>query len=253
MQKTHRSRPRWTQMLFAGVLVGLMLLISACGSDAHTQRQANQQKTQLDHLLRQATAIGVTLPALRSVLQQEQVLSNSSAPFSLFNDQLATNYYQNLAIRYQQLALQVQGIIATSTQKSQSQAQNNMQMFQLALSRVRLWGHFGNIQKFAQQFSQDQLLLSTAQYPKDYVTISQSAYLATQTLNLVQPTFQRLDIFKSTIAQMQAASLDVTAMQLQSQADMQMYNSASASLDLQNLGTLIDAQYQQAVVSSLEA
>src|SRR5712692_6782808 len=168
MQKTHRPRVRLTQMLFAGVMIGLMTLTRACSGDAHTQKQASQNKTQLDHLLQHAKSIGVPTSMLQPVMTQEQQLSRSSAPFTLFNDQAATNYYQNLATRYNQLTLQVQGIIVTATQQFQTRAQYDMQNFQLALTRESMSGHFSNINIFSQQFSRDQLLLSAAQYPEDY-------------------------------------------------------------------------------------
>jgi hypothetical protein len=253
MQKTHRPRVRLTQMLFAGVMIGLMTLTSACGGDAHTQNQASQNKTQLDHLLQHAKGIGVPTSMLQPVMTQEQQLSRSSAPFTLFNDQAATNYYQNLAARYNQLTLQVQGIIVTATQQFQTRAQYDMQNFQLALTRESMSGHFSNINIFNQQFSRDQLLLSAAQYPEDYAVISYDARFSTDTLNLIEPTYNRLTTLQHTIGLMHAASLDVTAMLAQYTADMQDYNSAFAPLDFQNLGTLIDAQYQQALVSSIQA
>src|SRR5260370_27309590 len=76
---------------------------------------------------------------------------------------------------------------------------------------------------------------------------------ADDTLNRTEATYSKLTTFQHTIGQMHAASLDVTAMQAQYTADMQDYNSAFAPLDFQNLGTLIDAQYQQALVSSIQA
>src|SRR5438132_10718085 len=184
MQKTHRPRVRLTQMLFAGVIIGLMTFISACGGDAHTQKQASQNKTQLDHLLQHAKSVGVPISMLQPVLTQEQQLSRSSAPFTLFNDQPATNYYQNLATQYNQLTIQVQGIIFTATQQLQTRAQYDMQNFQLALTRERTSGHFSNIGISSQQFSRDQLLLSAAQDPRDYAAISYDAQYSTNALNL---------------------------------------------------------------------
>jgi hypothetical protein len=253
MQKTRLSRARLTQMLFAGVLIGLMTLISACGGNAQTQKQASQSKVQLDHLLQYAKNIGVPLAMFQPVLTQEQQLSKSSAPFTLFNNQPATDYYQNLETRYKQLTVQVQGIITSATQQFQSRAQYDMQNFQLALTQERISGHFPNIEFFSQQFNWNQLLLAYARYPKEYAVISYNARLATAALNLVEPTFNRLSTFKNTISQMQAASLDVTAMQVEYKGDTDTYNSATTSLDFQNLNTLIDAQYQQTLVSSIQA
>lgn len=252
MQKT-RLRARLTQTLLAGVLIGLMTLTSACGGNTQTQKQASQSKAQLDHLLQYAQNIGVPPAMLQLVLTQEQQLSKSSAPFTLFNNQPATSYYQNLETRYKRLTVQAQGIITSATQQFQSRAQYDMQNFQLALTQERTSGHFPNIDLFSQQFSRDQLLLAAAQYPKDYAVISYNARLSTGALNLVEPTFNNLSTFKNTISQMQAASLDVTAMQVEYKGDTDAYNSATTSQDLQNLNTLVDAQYQQTLVSSFQA
>jgi lipoprotein-anchoring transpeptidase ErfK/SrfK len=252
MQNTH-LRARLTQMLLAGVLIGLMTLTSACGGNAQTQKQASQSKAQLDHLLQYAKNIGVPLAMFQPILTQEQQLSKSSAPFTLFNNQPAANYYQNLATRYKQLTVQVQGIIMSATQQFQSRAQYDMQNFQLALTQERISGHFPNIDLFSQRFSRDQLLLAAAQYPKDYAVISYNARLSTAALNLVEPTFNSLNTLKSTISQMQAASLDVTALQVEYKGDTDAYNSATTSQDFQNLNALVDAQYQQTLVSSFQA
>ena len=251
MQKTHLCRVYLTQMLFVGVMIGLMMFISACGGDDYTQQQASQNKAQLDHLLQQARDIGVPLSLLQPVLQQEQQLSYSNGIG--LNTQSNTDHYHYLATHYNQLTAQVRNIITSSTQRFQSQAQTDMQNFQLALSQAGSWGHYANIRTFSEQFSHDQLLLSAAQYPKDYAVISTNAHLSTQALDQIEPTFQQLTTFNNTITQLQAASLDVTAMQVQYQADMQAYNSAFTQLDFLNLGSLIDAQYQEAVVSSIQA
>ena len=108
------------QFILAGGLIGLMLLTSACGGNPQVQQQANASKAQLDAQLQHAQAIGVPLSILQPVLAQEQQLSSSSAPFTPFNDQPATDYYANLTIRYHQLLVQLQGIVLVTTQQFQS-------------------------------------------------------------------------------------------------------------------------------------
>jgi len=254
MQKIYRGRIHAKQVLFAGVIIGLMLFISACGSDStRAQHQASQQQAQLDHLLQQASEIGVPASSLAPIIQQEQQINKPFIPFTPASDQPSTTDYQNQAKAYDKLAQQVRNIITTSAQQSQSQAQTDMQNFQLALTQVQVWDHFANVTTFSQQFSHDQLLLSAARYPKDYAVISTNARLSTQALNQVEPTYQQLATLQNTITQLQAASLDTTAMQIQYQGDMQTYNAASKLFDFQNLGALIDVQYQEAVVSSTQA
>src|SRR5437660_1420948 len=133
------------QFILAGGLIGLMLLTSACGGNTEVQQQANQSKAQLDAQLQHAQAIGVPQFVLQPVLSQEQQLSSSSAPFTLFNDQPATDYYANLAIRYHQLLVQLQGVVSVTTQQFQTQAQRDLQNFQIALKQIQA-KNVGNMQ-----------------------------------------------------------------------------------------------------------
>lgn len=243
---------RMAQAMLVVLLVGLTVLTSACGGDPQAQQQASQDKTQLDQLTQQAQKIGVPTALLNPILKQYQQLSSTSAPFSLFNDQPATDYYKNLATQYAKLTGQTQELITTTTDQFQLQAQNDMQVFQNALTR-RSEQHIGNIQPFTEQYSNDQLLFASAKYPKDYAHVSQEAQKAIDALGLMGQTFGQLTTFKNTINQMQQARIDVTAMQAQYQTDLQVFNNATVSNDFRNLGTLIDAQYQLAVVNSIEA
>jgi lipoprotein-anchoring transpeptidase ErfK/SrfK len=126
-----------------------------------------------------------------------------------------------------------------------------MQNFQTALSRRRAQGL--PVQLFAQEFNQTLALLATARYPKDYLAVSNKARIATQALNLLQAASSQLSTLNTTIVMMQAAHLDVTAMQTQYQNDQQTLAKATLPLDFQNLSVLIDAQYQLAVVHTTEA
>src|SRR5438445_7844440 len=110
-----RRSIRSTQTILAGVMISIMLLVTACGGSPQSQQQASQNKAKLDQTLQHARSIGVPASALQSILKQEQQLSSTGAPFSLFNDQPATNYYNTLAARYQQLEVQAEGVISTIT------------------------------------------------------------------------------------------------------------------------------------------
>ncbi len=251
MQKTRSAHSR-RLLILAGMMLGLMLLTSACGGDPHTQQQASQNKAQLDQQLSHAQAIGVPAALLKPIIKQEQQLSSSSAPFTVFNDQPATDYYHNLATRYQQLFVQTQGLIMSVTEQFQAQAEHDMQLFDTALTQRRSQ-NIGDIQAFTEQYSQDQALLAAAQYPKDYALISSNAQKSIAALDLLGQTYTQLNAFKNTFSQMKAAHIDVTAMQTQYQNDLQVFNNASTVLAFQNLDTLLNVQYQQAVVSSIQA
>ena len=240
------------QFILAGGLIGLMLLTSACGGNPQVQQQANASKAQLDAQLQHAQAIGVPQSILQPVLSQEQQLSSSGAPFTLFNDQPATDYYANLAVRYHQLLVQLQGIVSVTTQQFQSQAQRDLQNFQIALKQSQA-KNVGNMQAFSQQLNSDETLLTAARYPKDYAEVSADAHKAISTLDLLGLTYNQLTTFNKTIAQMKAANLDTTVLQSQYQSDLDTFNKATAVPTFQNLSTLIDAQYEQAVVTSYQA
>ncbi|HEX6554307.1 MAG TPA: L,D-transpeptidase, partial [Ktedonobacteraceae bacterium] len=191
--------PNWvTQVLLVMLVLGMTLLTSACGGDPKVQQQASQNKTQLDQLLQHARSLGVPASTLAPITKQEQQLSNTSAPFSPFNDQTDTNYYQNQSSQYAKLIGQTQDLIVTTTDEFQLQAQNDMQVFQQALAS-RNKQHIGNLQPFTDQYNNDQLMMSSAKYPKDYAVVSQQAQKAITALGLMGKTFTQLTDFKNTI------------------------------------------------------
>jgi len=243
---------RVTQAMLVMLLLGLTVLTSACGGNAQSQQQASQNKTRLDQLTQHALSIGIPATLLSPILKQEQKLSSTGAPLSLFSDQPATDYYTNLANQYSTLLGQTQQLITTSTDQYQYQAQNDLQVFQQALAR-RSSQHIGNVQPFSDTYTNDQSLFSSAKYPKDFVLVSQEAQKATDALGLMGATYIQLTTFKNTINQMQQAHIDVTAMQTQYQSDLQDFNIATKSSEFRNLSKLIDAQYQLAVVNSIAA
>jgi lipoprotein-anchoring transpeptidase ErfK/SrfK len=246
-----RRVPSLARGMLVVLLLSLMLLTSACGGNTQLQQQASQDQEKLASLLHQAQVIGVPSSLLQPIFKQEQELSSTRPPISIFNDQPINDYYSNLITRYSQLQVQVQGVITICTEQAEAQAQHDVQNLQTALSQRRAQGL--PVQYFAQQFLQVQTLLATAKYPKDYVAVSNKAGTATQALNLMQAAAHQLSTFKTTIALMGAAHLDVTAMQMLYQNDQQALASATMPLDFQNLSVLIDAQYQLAVVHTTEA
>ena len=235
-------------LILASVLLGVM----SQNNDPVAQRQANQSKAQLDTLIQHARTIGVPAISLQATLTQEQQASHSYTPFVLVSHQSATSYYHTLAQRYHALSSQVNANITTVTQQSQVQAQQDMQSFQTALSAGSTQ-NAGKNQSFAAQFSQDQFALSSAQTPSDYAAISKNVRQSLQVLSLMATTSTNLANFHDTLTRMSDAHLDVTAMQAQYANDVQLFNSATQANDFQNLNTQIDVQYQQTVVTSIQA
>jgi len=250
-QRLHRRVTRVARGTIALFLLSLVLLTSACGGDALTQQQASKNKATLDAFLQHAQKIGVLASLLKPIQKQEQQLSSTSAPFSPFNDKTDTAYYRNIVTRYTQLNVQTQGIIATSTEQGQTQAERTMQNFGTALSQRRAQGL--SVQVFAHQFAQDQTLLSTAQYPKDYALVTKNASTSIQSLNLLQSVSTQLTTLQKTIAEMQGAQIDVTALTQQYQDDQQTLTAAATPTDFQHISTIVNGQYQQAVVDTIQA
>ncbi len=250
MYRIHSIRS--TQTILAGVLVSMMLLITACGGSPQSQAQVNQNKVRLDQALQHARSTGIPDSALQPIIKQEQQLNSTGAPFTFLNDQPVTDYNTNLASHYQQLEVQTEGVISSISDQFNIQAQQDMQFFQSSLS-AQQQRKVGNTQAFSALYNKDASLLAAAQYPKDYAAISNDARKVTAALALSSTTFNQLNTFKTTINQMEAARLDVTAMQTQYQNDLDTFNIATTSIEFQNLGTLLNAQYQEAVVNSIQA
>src|SRR5260370_4813540 len=108
-------------------------LLSACGADPKTQQQANSSKSDLDRLISQAQTIGVPGTMLKPIIQQEAALTNTSAPLTIFSGQPATDYYSNLALRYQLLAVQIRGMQTQGTQQFDYRAPLDIQDLENAL------------------------------------------------------------------------------------------------------------------------
>jgi lipoprotein-anchoring transpeptidase ErfK/SrfK len=250
VRSPHRTS-RIAQIMLAALLLGVVVLASACGGSTQSQNGASSTKGKLDQLLQHAQQIGVPATVIQPVQKQEQQLSSTSAPFSPFNEQQDTDYYNNLSKRYNQLYVQLQGLISTTTAQFQAHAQDDMHAFQQALS-LRQSQKIGNLSSFNAQYSNDQALLTKAQLPKDYAAVSQNAQQEAKALGLMGLASERLTAFENAINQMQASQLDVIAVQAQYQADMKTFNNATTSAEFSHLYALINSQYQQAVVKSIE-
>ncbi len=247
------KRPnRVGQVMLVGLLLGLVLATSGCGGSPQSQQQASQSKSQLDSTLKHARDIGVSASSLLPVVQQEKKLSSTSAPSNLFDDAPATSYYLNQSKQYQQLLTQLQGIISVTIEDATTKAQMSMQNFQLALSKSQSL-KTSNIQVFTQEYTSDQNLLSSAQTPQQFYAISNDANNAASSLNLLGSSFAQLVTFNNTIKQMQTAHIDTGMMRSQYQDDLSTLNTITKTEDFSNLNALINAQYQMAVVNSIQA
>ncbi len=247
------SKRRASKGLLTVTIVMLFgFLLSACNGNPQTQQQAQQNKASLDSLVTQAQSIGVPVAMLQPILHQEQLLSGTSAPFSVLSDQPINDYYSNLVQRYQTLKLQVQGVEYQATQELDYQASLDLQGFENALAQ-RESQNFIEAKTFAAQFTQDQKMLAKAQYPKDYIQISTLAKGSTQALHLMGPTYDALTSLQHLISVMQASHLDVTALNQQAQDDLQLFRNASGPDNFTYLMDQINTQLQETAVFSSQA
>ncbi|HEX7734719.1 MAG TPA: L,D-transpeptidase [Ktedonobacteraceae bacterium] len=243
---------RAAQVLLAGVFLGVLLLTSACGGDNQLKQEASNARSQLDQQIKHAESIGVSVSSIQPILQQEQALNSASAPFTMFDDTPANNFYKSQTTSYQQLQSKLQDEVAIVTGQDQGDAQQKLQGFKDALTTQQAQ-KVGDLQAFSLRYTTDENLLAAARYPKDYLAVTNDAQSATDALDLMETTYKQLTIFKGTINQMQQARVDVTAMQSEYTSDLNLFNSATLKTDFQSLGTMLNAQYQLAVVNSIQS
>lgn len=233
------------------LLVLISCLLSACGGNPQLQQQASKNKQALDRSLAQARSIGIPASMLQPIIQQEQQLASGHAPLSLFSDQSADDYNQNLALRYSQLNSQVIGLETQATQQFDYQASQDLQTMSNALAERQ--GQNLSASQFAHELTSYQQQLAKAQMPKDYLQISSGAQKATQALHLMGPAYSDLTSFQKVIKQLQSSHIDVTAFQQEEQNDAQSFNSATEPEDFSQLIDLINTQLNETTTVSTVA
>jgi hypothetical protein len=229
-----------------------MIMLSACGGNPQAQQQADANKSAFHEAIVHAQSIGVPRAMLMPIMSQAAVLGSTSAPFTLFSDQPVTTYNMNLAQRYSMLTLEVQGLEIQATQQLDYQASQDLQTMENALAQ-RQAQKFIEARIFAAQLTDYQAQLSKAQYPRDYIQISQEAKSSTSALHLMGPAYSALTSLQQVIQQLKASRLDTTALDRQEQDDLTTFRSASGPIDYSNLIDLINTQLQETTVYSTQA
>lgn len=248
----HKRPQRVGLVTLVGLLLVIALATTGCGGSPQSQQQAAQGKAKLDSMLQHAKDIGVPASSLQPVISRERQLSSTSAPFTLFDDSSDTSYYLSQAKNYNQLVAQLQDIITSTSGDAATKAQLNMQSFQEELAKAQKL-KTNNLAFFTDEFAKDQNLMSSAQTPKQYYAISDDASKDASALTLLSSGYAQLLTFKNTIKQMQAAHLDVGLMPTQYVNDLTTLNTITKPADFTSLNSLINAQYQMAVVNSIQA
>src|SRR5207237_806643 len=192
-----RRKARRGAIMFVCMMLA-MIVLSACNGDAQVQQQADANKSAFHDEIIHAQSIGVPQVMLTPIMSQAVALGSTSAPFALFNEQPVDTYNLNLAQRYSMLTLEVQGLEAQATQQLDYQASQNLQTMENALAQ-RQAQKFIEARTFSKQLTDYQAQLAKAQYPKDYIQISQEAKNSTKALHLMGPAYNALSSLQQVI------------------------------------------------------
>ncbi len=230
----------------------LSLLLSACGGNTQTQQQANKSKNDLDKMITHAQSIGVPTTLLQPIINQEHKLGQTNAPLTVFSDAPANDYYTNIAKRYQMLNVQVRGLEDQATQQLDYRAAQDLKAFENILAQRQSQG-FVEAKTFADQFTQDQKLMAQAQYPKNYIQISNSVKDSTQALRLMGTAYDKMTSLQDLIKQMKNSNLDTTALDSQVQSDVELFRKATKADDFTQIMDQLDVQTQSTVTLSTQA
>jgi len=220
-----------------------MLLLSACNGDSQLQQRASQEKKDLDKLITHAQNIGVPNSLLKPIIAQENALSQTNEPISLFSAQPDNDYQQNLAKSYKRLLVQVRGLETQETQQTTYQASKDLQVFGDVLGQYQA-RNFVEAKTFADQLAHDQTLMAQGQYPKQFLQISSDAEDGTLALHLMGSTYDKYTSLQNALQQIQKSNLDTTAFDEQAQNDLQLFRKAKNSSDFSSLSQQLDAQMQ---------
>ena len=239
-------------MLIFSLGILLAMLLSACNSNPQLQQQESLNKAELDNALIHAQSIGVPTSMLQPITIQENQLTQTNAPIGLFNDQPVNEYYSNVAQRYAMLTVEVNGLVSQTTQQFDYKASQDLQTLENALAE-RQAQNFVEAKTFAKQLTNYQTQLSRAQFPKDYIQISNDAKSSTQALHLMGPTYAALTSLQKVTQQLQASHLDVTALNQEQQEDLQTFRKATTLADYSQLIDQVNTQLQETTVFSTQA
>jgi hypothetical protein len=250
LRTTRRSARKGMLLFSLGIL--LVMLLSACNSNPQLQKQESQNKVELDNAIIHAQNIGVPAAMLQPIIRQENQLTQTNAPIGLFNDQPVNEYYSNVAQRYATLTIEVNGLVSQTSQQFDFKASQDLQVLENALAE-RQAQNFAEAKTFANQLTQYQSQLSRAQFPKDYIQISNDARSSTQALHLMGPAYAALTSLQKVTRQLQASHLDVTALNQEQKEDLQSFRQATSPADYSQLIDQVNTQLQETTVFSTQA
>ncbi|GCE30632.1 hypothetical protein KDA_61160 [Dictyobacter alpinus] len=249
------NKPGWRRskrvLTIMSVTLLLLMMLSACG-DPQVQSQASTDKGEFDKAIAHAQSVGVPDTLLNPIRAQANKLSGTHEPVTLFSSQPATNYYSNVAKNYQTLTLQVRGLEYQSTQQYGHQASIDLKSFSSLLSQRQSQGYV-EAQNFANTLTQVQQQMNQAQFPRQFIDVSQKAQEATESLKLLGTANDSLMSFKGLIKTLKDSNLDTTALEKQADEDVQQFRVANKPSDFHQIIKQLSAQTQTANTISTQA
>jgi lipoprotein-anchoring transpeptidase ErfK/SrfK len=256
MMGSFRSYNTWRHIkifsFMMSIIVILSFLLSACKGDIQSQGSANRSKDEFDKEIIHARSIGIPNTLLQSIENQRNALSQTHAPFTIFYEQPTSDYYTNLAKRYQMLTVQTRGLEEQLTQQFAFQAVQALKDFQNILTQRQAQGTF-NIGQFVDQYTLNQTQINQAQTPRDFLQIESNAKKATQTLHFIGAVYDTLSQLQDQIQQLQASNIDTSLFDQQAQDDTLLLQQATTTEDFRLIMTQINAQLQGAATRSSQA
>ncbi|HEY4386352.1 MAG TPA: L,D-transpeptidase family protein [Ktedonobacteraceae bacterium] len=231
-----------TLLAFLLCMSAVTLLLSSCGNASPVQQQAEQDQAHLQQTLQQAQTIGVPQTALHTIALQKQTLDQTHVPWTFFNSQPATTYFQNLVTRYQQLTLQTQAVIQVTTEQSKGQAQTDLLSLQKALALNQSSGV--PIKAVSQVYDQQTAQFNKATTPAQFATVTSHARDANNTLSMLPHTMSTLKTYSDVIQQLKNDHQDISTQQKQYDDDNNAISKAITPSSLQKIEQQINDQNQ---------
>ena len=244
---------RSRQVLLFLLFLAILLLTSACGGDAQIRQRATGSQARFARLLQHAEQIGIPVSMLQPVLQRQEQLTSTGAPFNPFDEQAINNYYSDLNHNYDRLTVQLDEVVSSGSEQLQVQARQDYELVRVALKHQE--GQGLPAQNFLPQLKTVQVMLQQAASPKDYILVSSTSQSLLDTLQLLGTTSDQLTALRSIANLLRSANLNTDAAMAQTSYDLsaQLFSRVSSLQNLQDLNVHLNAQYQQASVKMVQA
>jgi lipoprotein-anchoring transpeptidase ErfK/SrfK len=242
LNKRHGRRPR-TWLTLASMLMGTLILFSACGSDPN-QATAQHNKTQLDAEMARARQMGVPASYLDPIATQEARAAAGAGGWGYS--------YQGAAATYAMLYSQLLTAEQQSSSQIKDKAQKSLDVFSAILTQRKAQG-FSETATYQARLTQAYLDLGNAKTAADYGKVAIFASTQTEALTAMWPAYTKLQEFEATLAALQKVGIDTDWSQAVYTQDVQVFQNAASPDRYTQLEKVIDGQINQLVADRVEA